>query len=161
MPAITTTNYAEKTTPGDTDLLLLQEQDGDTRVITYADFKAAVQAAAFLKIPVTLYYWGELEDEVVFGYFKAPTACRVVGMQIFAQVAPVGANVTVDIVNASGTEQNKIATLTGGNTKQTTIFGTPLDLAENDEIQAKVKSIGSTTPGANMLCNLIIEASTG
>ncbi len=106
---------------------------------------------------VTFHFAGDAIDETVFGYFKAPLACSILGAQIFAQDAPAGAALTIDLVNGAGVEQTKIATLADGVAKQETIYGTALAVAAAGEIQAKIKSIGSGTPGQNITLILICQ----
>lgn len=106
---------------------------------------------------VTLRFDGKLVDEQVFGYFKALADGQILGAQIAAQTAPTGADVQIDLVNASNTEQSKIITLTAGTKQQETIYGTPLAFSENDVFKAKVKQVGSTNPGRWVTLNLITQ----
>jgi hypothetical protein len=118
--------------------------------------KAEADARYVKEYLVPMDFAAELTDEQTFGYFKARSACRVLGAQLFAQVAPVGAAVTVDLINGAATEQTKVATLADGVTHQETIYGTPLELAAGDVIRAKIKSVGVSTKGEFLTCNLII-----
>lgn len=102
-------------------------------------------------------FHGDAIDETIFGYFYAEAACSIIGALIFAQDAPTGAALTIDLVNGAGTEQSKVATLADGATKQRTAFGSALAVAVGDVIQAKIKSIGSTLPGQNLTFVLIVK----
>lgn len=110
---------------------------------------------------VPMLYAGELSDEQTFGYFKAKSACRVLGAQLFCQEAPVGAAVTIDLIDGAAAEQTKIATLADGAAYQETTYGAALVLAAGDVIRAKVKSTGVATPGQALTCNLIIAPTAG
>lgn len=109
---------------------------------------------------VPMLFHGELTDEQAFGYFKARSACRVLGMQIAAQVAPVGAAVTIDLINAAAAEQTKIATLADGAAYQETLYDAALTLAAGDVLRAKVKSTGIATKGEWLTCHLLIAPTT-
>jgi hypothetical protein len=110
--------------------------------------------AAAKPIYISMFFSGTATDEQGFGYFKAKAACQIQGMQIFAQVAPTGRNLTLDLINGVGAEQSKVGTLTAGSTVQETTFGTPLTLAAGDVIQLKIKSVGSTEPGDSLTVQL-------
>lgn len=101
-------------------------------------------------------FFGDVVLNQVFGYFSPPSNLNVLGMQIFAQEIPTGANVTVDIVNSSGVEQTKIGTLNAGNSYQTTTFGSPLAVTGGDFIQLKIKSVGSGVPGGWLTVALVL-----
>jgi hypothetical protein len=104
---------------------------------------------------VSMLFFGELIEDQLFGFFKAPTAYQIIGAQIAAQIAPEGADVTVDLVNALNAEQGRIATLADGSSAQETIFGTPLQLAAGTIIRAKILTTGTTQPGGYLNLNLI------
>lgn len=91
----------------------------------------------------------------VFGYFKPTVTTTVSGLQIFAQEIPTGSNITIDIVDSSGAELSRIATLNAGSNKQETSFGLPVPVTAGDFIQLKIKGIGSTSPGGYLQCALI------
>lgn len=105
-------------------------------------------------------FFGNATDEQTFGYFYAEKATKILGKQIAAQVAPVGANLTVDIVNSAGTEQSKVSTLTAGTQFERTLFATALELAAGSYVRFKIKSVGSTTPGGYLTINLICQLNT-
>lgn len=103
-----------------------------------------------------MFFAGNAIDEQIFGYFLPAGNVSVSGMQIFSQVAPAGSDITIDIVNSSGTEQSKIGTLADGATKQATTFGSPLAITGGSFVQLKIKSVGSTTPGGYLSVALVI-----
>lgn len=106
----------------------------------------------------TIHWFGSLIDETAFGYFYAEQATTILGTQIMAGVAPVGANATFDIIDSGDTEQGLVSTLTAGSKFERTAFSTPLNLAQGDYIRLKVKSIGSTTAGSQLTINLVCRA---
>lgn len=125
--------------------------------LTSAEIAAAYEAKASAFKLVPLLFAGNATDEQTFGYFYAEVATRITGMLITAQTAPVGAALTVDLVTTAGTEQSKVATLAAGASYQRTEYATPLDLAAAGAIRAKVKSVGTTTPGGWLMCYLITK----
>lgn len=128
-----------------------------TRYLTADEIAAIYLSKASALYMVPLMFFGNAIDEQIFGYFYAEKAALVIGMQIAAQTAPVGSAVTVDLVNASGTEQTKIGTLAAGAKQQRTLFATPLTVAEATEWRGKIKTVGSTTPGGYLVVNLICQ----
>jgi hypothetical protein len=74
---------------------------------------------------------------------------------LFARTAPVGANITVDILKDS-VEQSRIATLTAGSNAETTDI-TNIDFENTDNFGLKVKSIGSTTKGEDLEIVIIYQ----
>lgn len=112
------------------------------------------------KFLVPMIFTGRLTatgDSALFGYYKAKTAGTILGTQIFAQVAPTGSDVTVDLIDAGESELSKISTLTDGAKAEETIFGAPLVVDVGDVIRAKIKTIGSTVKGSYLTMNLICE----
>ncbi len=107
----------------------------------------------------TFNFTGNAIDEQTFGYFSPPIAARIIGMQIAAQVIPVGGSLTIDLVDSVGNETGRIGTLASGSPFQQTIFGTALDLSANDFVRARIKSVGSTTPGGYLTINLVFGGS--
>ncbi len=101
-------------------------------------------------------FFGNAIDEQIFGFFMPASAASISGMQIFAQVVPTGSDLTIDIVNSSGTEQSKIGTLTAGASHQATTFGSPLAVSGGSFVQLKIKSVGSTIPGGYLGVNLVV-----
>lgn len=119
---------------------------------------AAIDTAAggsigAMMVPMQLF--GGAEVDLLFGYFVAPGPCKLNGVQIFAGDPPDGADITCDVV-LNGVEQSAISTLADGATKQSTDLGTPLTLAAGDIVQLKVKTVGSTSAGGLLNCNLVI-----
>lgn len=104
---------------------------------------------------VHCHFSGDAVDESIFGFFYAEFPTVIYGMLLFAQDAPTGADLTVDLVNGAGAEQTKIGTLAAAASRQRTLFGAPLSLAAGDILQAKIKSVGSGTPGQNLTVLLI------
>lgn len=130
---------------------------GSTDYITAAEVAASYLAKTDAIHFVPLMFFGSAIDEQVFGYFYAERACKILGIQLSAQTAPVGAALTVDLVNSSGTEQSTVATLAAGAKQQRTIFASPLSVSIGTEWRGKIKSVGSSTPGGYITANLIIQ----
>lgn len=130
---------------------------GDPDAIDPAPLSSAASDARYIRRDyVDLIFHGDLADEQSFGFWSPKIACRILGIQLAAQVAPTGAAVTVDLT-VGGTEQTKIATLADAASDQETIYGTPLDVAADAAIRAIVKSIGSTEPGGYLTAKLIVQ----
>ncbi len=102
-------------------------------------------------------YAGELTDEQIFGYYRAQADIDIIGMHLSAQSAPVGADVTVDVVFGASTEQSKIATLADGSGAQETIFGVALRATAGQVIRLRLKTVGSTAPGSWLTATLIVQ----
>jgi hypothetical protein len=108
----------------------------------------------------SFYYTGDAIDEQIFGFFAPSVGVRIIGMAIAAQVAPVGSNLTIDLVNSAGVELARVGTLPAGlQYERSTLV--PLDLVANDFVRAKIKSVGSTTPGGYLHITLYFEGSSG
>lgn len=106
---------------------------------------------------VPMIFFGSAIDEQVFGYFYAERAAKILGVQMSAQTAPVGATLTIDLVDANGVEQSQIASLAAGSKEQRTIFASPFSVSAATAWRGKIKSVGSSTPGGYITANLIIQ----
>lgn len=121
-------------------------------------FDANQTAPAYAWAPS--YYFGAAVADRTFGFFETPVAIDILGIQIAAQTAPVGSSLTVDLVDENGVELGLIGTLAAGSQYQQTTFGAAYSLAENGMVRFKVKSVGSTTPGAYLSINLLCRFAT-
>lgn len=110
---------------------------------------------SLLRFSQTFIFPGTLVDEQVFGIFTADVGVNINQAQISCQTAPTGANVTVDLVNGAGTSLSALATLTAASKDQVTTFASPISVAANGTIRAKIKSIGSTEPGVFLVLTII------
>jgi len=99
-------------------------------------------------------FHGQLTDEQIFGDLYLPHIFVVEEARASAQVAPVGAAATFDLVDGTNAEQSKIITLTDGVKRATTTF-TPFEIPAQTAWALKVKQVGSTTPGALVDVRLI------
>lgn len=101
----------------------------------------------------------------VFGYCRPPISISIFGMQIFAQVAPVGADIQVQLVDDTGTLiPGTVGVLAGGATKQETIFSAPYDLLVGfgGYVQAKIIQTGSSgTEGGYLSVTLLVTSQDG
>lgn len=102
---------------------------------------------------------GDAQDERIFGYFKADQACKISAVIIEAQEAPTGAALTIDLYNLTGpVEMSQLATLADGALYQVTTYtGEGVALTAGQAIRLRIKSIGSTTPGANINVKFICK----
>lgn len=106
-------------------------------------------------------YVGEAVVSRLFGFFEAPAACRVLGIQIEAQVVPVGGSLTLILVDDTDAEiAGTTATLASATRGQYTEFATALSLVEGDSLSAKIKTVGSTIAGGYLNVRLVIGPAT-
>jgi hypothetical protein len=101
-------------------------------------------------------FGGRVVVDQVEGFWRVKAPCQLLGLQLNAQDAPVGADLLVDVVKG-GVAQTKIATLTAGAKTQETIFGAPLVLATGDSIQFKPTQVGSTKAGTNLTVKAVLK----
>lgn len=118
------------------------------------DFLVANTGAARIYVP--LIFHGEFVLNQVFDGFTLPFNADAIGMEVIGQVVPMGANVTVDLVNLAGVSYARVATLAAGSRYQLTTYGTVLALNAGDFVAGKVTAIGSLTPGGYANCRLIL-----
>lgn len=106
----------------------------------------------------SLHFTGNLSLNQIFGYYVAPAACVIKGVQLFAQKAPAGADVVITLVDADGTSLSRTATLPAGASTINVNFGTPLPLLNGATVRAKVTQIGAgVNPGAYVTATLIVQ----
>lgn len=106
----------------------------------------------------SLHFTGNLSLNQIFGYYVAPAACVVKGVQLFAQKAPAGADVVVTLVDADGNSLSRTATLPAGASTTNVTFGTPLPLLNAATVRAKITQVGTgANPGAYLTANLIVQ----
>jgi hypothetical protein len=122
-------------------------------------YTMAQSDARYGRMMVPMLFFGELIENQIFGFFKAPLACRIIGAQITAQVPPEGdqSAVTIDLIDDANAELGKVSTLPDGITEQETIFTTPLQLAAGETVRAKTLTTGTTQPGGYLTMNLIVS----
>ncbi len=112
------------------------------------------------KFLAPMLYIGRLNADgakALFGYYKVKHAGKIHGAQLFAQTAPTGADVTVDLIDAGEDELAKVSTLSDGAAAEETIFPAALDVEVGDVIRAKIKTVGSGNRGGYLTLNLICE----
>jgi hypothetical protein len=105
--------------------------------------------------PLAGVFFGTATDEQTFGGFTAIVPTDILGIQLSAQVAPVGSDITVDLVDSNGTELGTLGTLAAGSKYQATDFATVTALAASDYVRLKIKSVGSSTAGAYLTATLV------
>lgn len=93
----------------------------------------------------------------LFGYFVAPVAGSITGVQVALQGAPVGADLICTLVDAAGTSLGKTFTVLAGQVVANVVFGSVLPLAAADVVQCKVTQVGSASPGSYINANLVFQ----
>ncbi len=95
---------------------------------------------------------GDLSEGAVFGYLKIPTKrnASLIELQVSMQDA-ADQSVAVDVINGSGTRQNRVATIGSGSTHSVTILDAPLKLTSGTVWKMKLTACGtSAAPGQNI-----------
>lgn len=109
----------------------------------------------FVSVPLV----GDLSPDAAFGYFKVPSTGSVIlrEIQLCLQDA-ADDDVRIDIVNGSGAEQKRIATLSASSNHSTTILSSPLTMNRGTVWSFKVLQCGSeAAPGQNLTLQAGIE----
>lgn len=96
----------------------------------------------------------------IFGFFAAPSSVQVQRLQITAQTAPAGGNITVTLVNAAGTSLGASVVLPSGSTYYDQMLAAPLTLAPGAVVRAKVTGIDNGT-ATDIVVNLIGATTQG
>lgn len=97
----------------------------------------------------------------IFGFYKAPSSIQIQRIQITAQTGPVGGNITVTLVNQSGTSLGVTAgVLASGTTYVDTALAAPLTLAQNSIVRAKITGV-DTGVASDLVVNLVGATSQG
>lgn len=114
---------------------------------------------------VPFQFTGYATLDQIFGYCRPPFSIGIFGMQIFAQVAPVGADIQIQLVDSTGTLiPGTIGVLADGATKQETIFTAPYDLLVGlgGFVQAKIIQTGASgTEGGYLSVTLLVTSVDG
>lgn len=92
---------------------------------------------------------GALSSGGIFGYFKIPEKRSATLIELLVSVqTPADQNITVDLINSSGTLQNRTATLGAGSYFSAITLDTPLLLGPGTAWRMKVTGCGSNSaPG--------------
>ncbi|PTX95768.1 hypothetical protein [Opitutus sp. ER46] len=104
-----------------------------------------------------LNFVGQLKLNQLFGFYKAPAPVAIRGVQLAAQTAPTGADVTVELVDPDGVSLGRTATLPAGKTYADVTFATPLPVLAGALVRAKVTQIGSGAAGGYLTANLVVQ----
>ncbi|GEM_PF-6588698 len=130
---------------------------GDPEAPDYTSYSKLESDARFIQRDyVPLVFFGDAVANQVFDFFKAKVGIAIYGVELSAQIAPVGSNLTLCLVDGANAEiAGTTATLTAGNKDQETIFGAPIALAAAGIVRAKIKTIGSGTAGGYLNAKLI------
>ncbi len=116
----------------------------ETNVENWAD-KVDELAAQYLCIHLG---GAAIDEEVVFDGFYFDEDVAITKVTLYAREAPSGAALSLDFTK-SGTEQTKTVALADGSKKgNTAISGLSYTMLE--EFGMKVKSVGTTDPGADI-----------
>ena len=89
-----------------------------------------------------------IDEEVIFDGFYFDEDADITQVTLYAREAPSGAALTLDFTKG-GAEQTKTVTLADGSKKGSTAV-TGLSYTTLEEFGMKVKSVGTTDPGAEM-----------
>jgi hypothetical protein len=106
------------------------------------------------KWPVPFILPGDASLNYIFGYFKSPRNLSISEVQICANDVPTGAALILDLTVA-GAAQGLTLTLAANASAQDNALGTPISVTACQIIKIKVTQIGSSTPGSNLLVNVI------
>ncbi len=100
---------------------------------------------------------GRLTAGQLFGFYKAPAAVALKGVQLACQDAPTGADVIIEVVDNDGVSLGRTATLPAGASTADVTFVTPLPLVIHTLVRLKVTQVGSTKAGSFLTANLIVQ----
>jgi hypothetical protein len=78
------------------------------------------------------------------------------GLGFYAQTAPTGANLEIDIIK-NGVAQNNVGVLTDGNQFEKTIFGSPVGFSTVDRLGLKFIQVGSVTAGDKIIVTVYYQ----
>jgi len=96
----------------------------------------------------------------VFGYYRAPSSVQIQRIQISAQTAPQGGNISVTLVNANGTSLGVVAVMGSATETLDYLLPTPLTVAPNGVVRAQFTGIDNGT-ASDLVVNLIGATSQG
>jgi hypothetical protein len=100
---------------------------------------------------------GEATDEQLFGRHTVPEAVYVTRLELEAQEAPVGSALQVELVDASGAAFSPARTVSIADGEFLGIADiTDLAVAVAATIRARIKSVGSSTPGGYLTLRITI-----
>jgi hypothetical protein len=120
---------------------------------------ASVASYAGSSFFVELAQFGSLYAGQTFGFFQAPSDSGLVcsGVQLSLQSAAVGSGATVCLVTTLGVETVQTASLASGVESGQTLFVSPLTIPAGSGWRARVKAVGSTSPGECLSVRLILS----
>lgn len=96
---------------------------------------------------VSLMYFGEAVVNDIFDRFQPTGPCKITGMELFAQEAPAGSDVVVELVDGAGASLGRSILLPDGQKVVRTTFGA-LNVAANASVRAKIIGTGDSVKGA-------------
>lgn len=106
---------------------------------------------------VSLIFFGEVVLNQIFDRYQPTVPTSIMGVELSAQEAPVGAALNVTLVDGAGTSLGGVAVLADGATQQRTVFGAPIAIAKDGIVRAKITQVGSGTAGAWLHLRLILQ----
>jgi len=118
------------------------EDGGDTGVgVSYATFT----------------YVGSAAVDELFGGLEATQALAIIGIQLSAQTPPTGDDIEICLVDGDDAEiAGTTAVLSAGESFEDTVFAAAITLITGDRVRAKIKQVGSSTPGGYLNAALVI-----
>lgn len=105
----------------------------------------------------SLVFAGRLAANQVFGLYKPAVAVAVRGVQLALQDPATGADVILELVDADGVGLGRTATLPAGQGFADVVFVTPLPLAANTLVRARLTQIGSAKAGSFLTATLAVQ----
>jgi hypothetical protein len=97
----------------------------------------------------------------IFGYFRAASSVQIQRVQISAQQAPVGGNITITLVNQNGVSLGASAVLASGTNAADIQLSTTITLGPGAVVRAKITGIDSANIGGFLTVSLIGATSQG
>lgn len=106
-----------------------------------------------------LQFTGKLSLNQIFGFYRAPAAGVIRGVQLSAQTPPTGSDAVIELVDSDGNLLGRSATLPAGQAYANVNFATPLPVLLGAIVRAKITQIGSGTAGGYLTVNLVVQLS--
>lgn len=94
-----------------------------------------------------------VDEAVVFEGYTPQEDITVIAIGIFAKTPPTDANLTIDVLK-DGVELADLATLTAASIFEKTVLAAPQDILKTERLGLKIKQIGSTVTGADLIVTI-------
>lgn len=101
---------------------------------------------------------GEVSLNATFGYFRVPKSAKYRLVELQAEIQAVGDTaIKIDLIDATGTLQNRGITLAAGERRTTSALPTAFPLEGATVWSAKVIACGTAAPGEYLTFRLVLE----